>query len=103
MSDPVRAVIDRIVDDRAVVLVGKDESEVHVPTATLPDGAEEGTVVLVELGDEPRVVEVDERETDARHAALADRLDHIRRTRGSGRFDGDDGRADHPSGDGSGC
>jgi len=75
------AVIDRIEDGRrAVLLVGPDEVELVLDVALLPEGAGEGD--WLRLGLQPDVAL-----TESRRAALEDRIDRIRRTRGGGRFD----------------
>jgi len=77
---PDAAVIDRIEDGRrAVLLVGPDEVELVLDAGLLPDGAAEGDWLRLGLV-------LDAGLTAARRAALTDRLDRIRRTRGGGRF-----------------
>jgi hypothetical protein len=86
---PDRAVVDRIVDGAtAVLLVGPDEAELLVPADSLPDGAGDGTWVVLDLdASPPRVVGTDDALTAARAAGLASRLDAIRKERRGGRFD----------------
>lgn len=75
------AVVDRIEDGtHAVLHVGPDEVELVVDVAILPEGTVEGDWLRVGLSADPE-------RTAARRAALEDRLDRIRRTRGGGRFD----------------
>ena len=75
------AVVDRIEDGtHAVLHVGPDEVELVVDVALLPEGTVEGDWLRVGLSADPE-------RTAARRAALEDRLDRIRRTRGGGRFD----------------
>ena len=76
----VEAVVDRIVDGRhAVLLVGADEVELVLDVALLPEGTGEGDWLRLGLM-------LDAELTASRRAALAERLEHIRRTRGGGRF-----------------
>jgi len=86
-----RAVVDRIVDaSTAVLLVGPDEFEVHIPAEALPDGAADGTWLVIDLdGPSPRIVEIDQARTDELASDLADRLAHLRATRSRGRFQRD--------------
>lgn len=80
-----RAVVDRIVDGRAVLLVGEDEAEHVVAAADLPDGAGEGAWLLLDaasLG----VVGVDDEGEQAKRADLSARMDRLRRRRSGGRF-----------------
>lgn len=85
--EPDRAVVDRIVDDTAVVLVGPDEAEHHLPASELPEGASEGSWLVVDPASDPvGVLGVDEALTQARTEALTRRLDRIRRQRTGGRF-----------------
>jgi hypothetical protein len=83
-----RAVIDRIVDGvAAVLLVGPAEAEVHLPADQLPDEAMEGDWVIVDHDtDPPSVTGVDFELTAARRDDLEQRMDRIRRERSGGRF-----------------
>jgi len=83
-----RAVIDRIVDGAiAVLLVGPDEVELHVPARDLPEGAGEGSwVVLDREVTRPRLVTIDHELTADRTEDLESRLQRIRRDRSGGRF-----------------
>jgi hypothetical protein len=82
-----RAVVDRVVDGLAVLLVEPDGHEQHVPLAQLPAGVGEGTVVLVEHRDGGlHVVAADEEETARRQADARQRLAALRARRGRGRF-----------------
>lgn len=83
-----RAVVDRIVDGvTAVLLVGPDEIELHVPVGELPPGAAEGVWLLVDHdSDPPTAVAVDRELTDRRAGDLGGRLDRIRKERSGGRF-----------------
>jgi hypothetical protein len=83
-----RGVIDRIVDGRtAVVLVGPEEDELHVPVDALPDDAEASSWVVLDLeGDPPAVTGVDHDRTEARARDVEDRLARVRARRGGGRF-----------------
>lgn len=77
-GDAGRAVVDRVVEGLAVLLVGDAETEVEVPAAALPDGAGEGSVVTVRSVDgSVEVLAVDDAATAAardRAAAQRDRL-----------------------------
>jgi hypothetical protein len=91
-DDPIphdRAVIDRIVDGiTAVLLVGPDEIEAHVPAASLPDDARDGTWLVVDVGDcTVRVLEVDRELTERRAADVDARLARLREQRRGGRFE----------------
>jgi hypothetical protein len=83
-----RAVIDRIVDGHtAVLLVGDDEIELLLPTDALPDGAADGTWVVLDTStDPPTVLRIDEQLTWDRFDRLSARLEAIRRKRRGGRF-----------------
>lgn len=74
------AVVDRIVDGRhAVLLVGEAEVELHVDVTLLPEGTSEGDWLRIGFSADPA-------RTAARRAAIEDRMERIRRTRGGGRF-----------------
>lgn len=90
MTDDVRhAVVDRIVEDLAVLLVGPDEREHHLPADQLPPGAGEGAWLLVTgEGTSLRVVGHDAAGEADRRARSEERRARLRRTRGGGRFDG---------------
>lgn len=90
-----RAVIDRITDGWAVLLVGDQEQERRVRESELPDGAEEGSLVQVRVsGLTVDVVGVDATATDEKRAEMKDRLSRLKKSRSSGRFDTDKPRPD---------
>lgn len=62
-SKRTRAVIDRIEDDGvAVLLAGEDELKVELPVALLPEGAEAGSHLVINVAlDEASRKEVEER------------------------------------------
>jgi hypothetical protein len=85
--EATRAVVDRVVDGVALLLVGTAEREVERPVGELPDGTGEGSWLLVRAGDgDVEIVGVDETGSAARRAEVSERLDRIRGSRGSGRF-----------------
>lgn len=84
---PQQAVIDRIVEGVAVLLVSIEEREVRVPADAVPEGAGEGSVVRVRPGDPPEILGVDETETARRREEAAGRLERLRAERATGRFD----------------
>lgn len=82
---PDRAVVDRIVDGKtAVLLVGSQEAELHVPVEHLPDDAQDGTWVILDSA--ARIVGIDHELTGRRRRQLEGRLDRIRKERTGGRF-----------------
>ena len=86
-----RAVVDRISDDWAVLLIGDEEQERRIKADDLPDGAEEGSHVTVRVtGLRIEVIEVDDAATEAKRSEMKDRLGRLKRTRSSGRFDKND-------------
>lgn len=50
-ANEVHAVIDRVVEGLAVILVGDAETETHIPIADLPAGAGEGTRLTITIAD----------------------------------------------------
>jgi hypothetical protein len=85
---PSRAVIDRIVDQTAVLLVGDSESERHVAVSSLPEGAGDGTWLVVDPDSEPITIHrIDVELTTSRAQDLESRLERIRRERTGGRFE----------------
>jgi hypothetical protein len=78
------AVVDRIVDGQAVLLVGEEETELVVPAGALPDGVGEGDWVLVRPGAEPVVTGRAPAEVDP--SDLKDRMSRLRQDRRGGRF-----------------
>lgn len=62
-----RAVVDRIEDDTAVLLVGPGGTPLHVGVADLPEGAGAGTWVVLDVQfSPPFAVAIDEQLTAAR-------------------------------------
>jgi hypothetical protein len=87
-DDTQRAVIDRITDGWAVLLVGDREQERRVRESDLPDGAGEGSIVQVRVsGLKIEVVDVDDAATDEKRADMKDRLSRLKKSRSTGRFD----------------
>ena len=94
-DDTQRAVIDRITDGWAVLLVGDREQERRVRESDLPDGAEEGSIVQVRVsGLKVEVVGVDGGATDEKRAEMKDRLGRLKKSRSTGRFDANKPRPD---------
>lgn len=86
---PDRAVVDRIVDGAtAVLLVGPDELELHLPAEALPEGATDGTWVILDRElPTPEVVAIDHELTASRAEQLEQRLGRLRHRRSGGRFE----------------
>jgi hypothetical protein len=81
------AVVDRIVDDVAVLLVGEDETEVSVPLTTLPSDIHEGSWLLVRRSDgEVTVVGIDPASEERQRERVTRRMERLHRDRGGGRF-----------------
>lgn len=94
-DDTQRAVIDRITDGWAVLLVGDREQERRVRESDLPGGAEEGSIVQVRVsGLKVEVVEVDAGATDEKRAEMKDRLSRLKKSRSTGRFESKRARTD---------
>lgn len=81
------AVVDRVTEGLAVLLVGDDEIEHHVPAADLPDGAGEGSwlTITVEAG-AVTTMALDGDRTAAARDRIESKLDRIRRDQGGSRF-----------------
>ena len=82
------AVVDRITEGSAVLLVGDEEAEATVPAGELPDGAREGAWLRVRRGSGGTitVVEIDHEGTARQRSAMQGRLDKLQQERGGGRF-----------------
>lgn len=81
-----RAVVDRVTEGTAVLLVGAEETERHVPADVLPANAGEGSWLLVIDGDPPRVVGMDRDGEAAARRRNRNRMTRLRQQRSSGRF-----------------
>lgn len=82
-----RAVVDRIVEGQALLLVEPGGEEHHLAADRLPSDAGEGTWVLVTGGgDDLAVVGTDPEAQAARQGDMDARVEHLRRTRRGGRF-----------------
>lgn len=82
--ETLHAVVDRIVGDRAVLLVGDDEAEMVVGIDWLGEHGEEGAHLLVRRDGARFIVEGRDTAAEAvRRAELGDRLAHLRRRRPS--------------------
>lgn len=85
--DTRRAVVDRIAEGRALLLVEPGGEEHHLAVDRLPDDAGEGSWVLVSgVGDDLTVVGTDPEGQAARQADMDARVERLRRTRRGGRF-----------------
>lgn len=80
-----RAVVERIDDQVALLLVGPAEDGLHVPVEVLPDGVGEGTWLRLDL--DALVVGIDRDLTEARAADVRTRMERIRREQRGGRFE----------------
>lgn len=86
--EPRRAVVDRVVEGVAVLLVGDAQEEHRLDAADLPDDVGEGAWLSVTRdGDRLRILGVDEAGAETKRAALSERMARIRRRRAGGRFD----------------
>lgn len=75
-----KAVIDRIVDQKHVVLlVGDEEKEINVSIDILPKGAIEGSIVQVELDDCDQATKLilDEEETNEAKDRVASMIEKL--------------------------
>ena len=80
-----RAVVDRIVDGTtAVLLIGESQTELTIPAKHLPDGAADGTWLILDY--EAMIAGIDQQLTVQRQTMLEDRLSRIRQERAGGRF-----------------
>lgn len=71
-SKRTRAVIDRIEENGvAVLLVGEDEEKVELPAALLPEGAEGGSHLFLDIA----LDEASRREAEERVKALQEKLE----------------------------
>lgn len=77
-----KAVLDRITDGTAVLLVGEGERELTLPAAALPTGAREGDCFRLDTSCGVSLV-FDPAQTKGRRQALRARLDRLRRRSGS--------------------
>lgn len=85
--DVRRAVVDRVADGVAVLLVGPDEKEHRTPAEALPAGAGEGAWLLVAgAGSALRIVGRDPGGEAARRRDVSERMARVRRDRRGGRF-----------------
>ena len=73
-----RAVVDRIEEGMAVLLVGEDERELVVPLRDLPKGTEAGVWlrVLIE-GGSLKQAQVDSETTRQRRARIQEKMDRL--------------------------
>lgn len=74
-----KAVVDRIEEGQAVILVGEAEDEVVLPVAELPGGTGEGVWLRIERDGE-RVVQVqlDPEETERASERIRQKLERLR-------------------------
>ena len=86
-ADGEVGVVDRVVGDVAVVLVGDKESEYELTTASLPKGVGEGSWLRVRRdGSSLVVLGRDEAGEAKQRQAVKDRLDRLRSGKKGSRF-----------------
>lgn len=79
-SDTTHAVVDRVVDGTAVVLVGDDETEVALDVDRLPEGAGEGAWLSVRVdGDRLDIIGADPDATARAQARAEAQRERLRR------------------------
>jgi hypothetical protein len=75
----VKAVVDRLEGESAVLLVGEDEKHIVVPRHSIPGAAKEGTWLQVELRGETLLrAEIDEKETAKAKERIAAKMARLR-------------------------
>jgi hypothetical protein len=76
----IKAIIDRIVDGKHVVLlVGENEEEKVIPCSLLPQGAIEGSWLNVQFeGDQLVLISLDYDETEGRKKRIQDKMNFLR-------------------------
>ncbi|WP_081831646.1 DUF3006 domain-containing protein [Geomicrobium sp. JCM 19038] len=81
-----RAVLDRIEDGIAVLLVGKSEQEYHVKADELPEEATDGAVLDVQITNDQIVdIAINQEETANQKARISAKMNQLKKKKG-GRF-----------------
>ncbi|EZH67066.1 hypothetical protein DH09_03770 [Bacillaceae bacterium JMAK1] len=81
-----RAVLDRIEDGIAVILVGKNEEEYHVKATELPEGATDGTILDVQAtSGKIQDMTINHEETADQKARISAKMNQLKKKKG-GRF-----------------
>lgn len=94
-DDVQRAVVDRLTDGWAVLLVGDREEERRVRVDDLPDDVREGSIVQVRVsGLKIEVLEADAPAADAKRAEVKGRIARLKKSRSTGRFSSENLRPD---------
>lgn len=94
-DDVQRAVVDRLTDGWAVLLVDDREQERRVRVDDLPDDVREGSIVQVRVsGLKVEVLEDDAAATDAKRAEMKGRIARLKKSRSTARFNSDNPRPD---------
>ncbi len=68
----MRAVVDRMEGDTAVLLLGEEEIQLDLPLKYLPDGVEESTILYLRF-------EIDHEETSRTLETMQKRIDRLKR------------------------
>lgn len=82
----VNAVIDRIVDNKyLVLLVGEEEKEHFVPLSESNRHLKEGDCVIVQIGVNAEILDIqlNEKKTKERHDSIQDKMALLRARKGS--------------------
>ncbi|GAJ99748.1 DUF3006 domain-containing protein [Geomicrobium sp. JCM 19055] len=75
-----RAVLDRIEDGIAVLLVGKNEQEYHVKENELPQGASDGVVLDVQITNDQIVdIAINHEETADQKARISAKMNQLKK------------------------
>ncbi|MBU9721478.1 MULTISPECIES: DUF3006 domain-containing protein [Bacillaceae] len=88
----IKAVVDRIVDGKHVVLlIGDEEEEKVVPLNKFPDEIKEGTWLIIDFSDTNKdiiqKISIDQRETDTRKQRIKSKMELLRERSTKGRND----------------
>lgn len=68
----ITATIDRFEGEVAVLLVGPEQTPVNIPRSDLPEGAEQGDVLRLE-------VTIDREETERRRESIQEKIERLKR------------------------
>ncbi|MDX8045289.1 DUF3006 domain-containing protein [Gracilibacillus sp. S3-1-1] len=75
-----QAVLDRIEDQQAIVLVGEQEQEYILAASALPTGATEGAILLVKIvSDSIEQIQLDQEKTNNAKARIKSKMSRLRR------------------------
>ncbi len=74
-----KGVLEKIINNKAVLLIGKEEKEVIIPTSKLPKGVKIGEWLKIKLVEKIEEINIDKKETEIVKSRIKKKMDRLRK------------------------